>query len=99
MNPAVKRIAPVVASAILLAGVSIARADVRTACADDVKSYCKGIEPKGGKLRDCMAENRAKLSNTCKLAVADRLLERQAKAATSKKSGSGLAPKDKDDDE
>lgn len=93
-----KRTIPLVISAVFLAGVSIAHADVKTACADDVKSYCKGIEPKGGKLRDCMAENRAKLSNTCKLAVADRLLERQAKAA-GKKSGSGMAPKDKDDDE
>lgn len=92
-----KGIVPFVATAILLSGIAAARADIRTACADDVKSYCKGIEPKGGKLRDCMAENRAKLSNTCKLAVADRLLERQAKAADAKKSGKGIAPKDDDE--
>lgn len=93
-----KLLLSIAASALLLISVSGARADVKTACADDVKSYCKSVEPKGGKLRDCMAENRAKLSNTCKLAVADRLLERQAKAA-GKKSGSGMSPKDKDDDE
>lgn len=91
------RIVPVLASVLFIAGVGVARAEIRTACADDVKSYCKGIEPKGGKLRDCMAENRAKLSNTCKLAVADRLLEKQAKAAEAKKSGKGMAPKDDDD--
>lgn len=91
------RIVPVLASVLFIAGAGVARADIRTACADDVKSYCKGIEPKGGKLRDCMAENRAKLSNTCKLAVADRLLEKQAKAADAKKSGKGMAPKDDDD--
>lgn len=91
------RIVPVLASVFLIAGAAAARADVRTACADDVKSYCKGIEAKGGKLRDCMAENRAKLSNTCKLAVADRVLEKQAKAADAKKSGKGMAPKDDDD--
>jgi hypothetical protein len=82
---------------LLLAGFCEARADVRTACAADVKSYCSGIAPKDGKLRDCMAESRAKLSNECKLAVADRLLERQAKRAAKKKSGSGLAPADKSD--
>lgn len=91
------RILPVLAAVMLVGAAVTARADVRTACADDVKSYCKGIEPKGGKLRDCMAENRTKLSNACKLAVADRVLERQAKAADAKKSGKGMAPKDDDD--
>ena len=89
---------PILAAALLL-GAGAARADVKTDCASDVKSYCSGIEPKGGKLRDCMAEHRAKLSNACKLAVADRLLEKQAKDAAGKKSGKGLAPKSKDDDD
>ncbi len=87
-----------VVSLVLLAGVVAARADVKTACASDVKSYCSGIEPKGGKLRDCMAEHRTQLSNECKLAVADRRLEKQAKRASAK-TGGGLAPKDKDDDD
>lgn len=79
---------PFVLAGVLVAGATAAaQADVRTACASDVKSYCSGVEPKGGKLRDCMAQNRAKLSNDCKLAVADRLLERQAKAADDRKSG------------
>ncbi len=72
---------------LIVVAAGAAQADVRTACASDVKSYCSGVEPKGGKLRDCMAQNRAKLSNDCKLAVADRLLERQAKAADDRKSG------------
>lgn len=69
-----------------------ARADVATACATDVKSYCSSIE-KGPKLKDCMAENRTKLSDTCKLAVADRQLEIEAKEASARKGGRGLSPK------
>lgn len=88
---------PIVAAGAMMVVAGAARADVKTDCAPDVKSYCAGIEPKGGKLRDCMAQNRAKLSNACKLAVADRLLERQAKAADGKKSGKGMAPKDDDE--
>ena len=88
-------ILPFAAAIFLMLGVS-AQADVKTACASDVKTHCSGIEPKGGKLRDCMAEHRAKLSDTCKLAVADRLLERQAKKAESK-GGKGMSPKDDDE--
>ena len=91
------RFVPLTVAAVALTMAASARADVRTDCASDVKSYCSGIEPKGGKLRDCMAENRAKLSNTCKLAVADRTLERQAKAADAKKSGKGMVPKTDDE--
>ena len=85
------------AAVAIVVAAGAARADVKTDCASDVKSYCAGIEPKGGKLRDCMAQNRAKLSNTCKLSVADRLLERQAKSADTKKSGKGMSPKDDDE--
>ncbi len=85
------------AAATTLMFAASAYADVKTDCASDVKNYCAGIEPKGGKLRDCMAQNRAKLSNTCKLAIADRLLDRQAKSADPKSVGKGMAPKTDDE--
>jgi Cysteine rich repeat len=48
------------------------------ACASDIKALCGSIQPGGGRIRDCMKEHRAQLSNTCKLAIADRMLERRA---------------------
>src|ERR1700733_8116127 len=38
------------------------------ACASDVKSLCGSVQPGGGRIRDCMREHRAQLSNNCKLA-------------------------------
>jgi Cysteine rich repeat len=48
------------------------------ACRDDMKTLCGSIQPGGGRLRDCMREHRSQLSNNCKLAIADRMLERSA---------------------
>ena len=57
---------------------------LRGTCGEDMKALCGSVQPGGGRLRDCMREHRAKLSNACKLAIADRMLERSAnKAANS----------------
>jgi hypothetical protein len=48
------------------------------ACMNDVKSLCGSIQPGGGRIRDCMKEHRTQLSNTCKVAIADRVLERRS---------------------
>ena len=85
------------AAATTIAFASTAYADVKTDCAPDVKSYCAGLEVKGGKVRDCMAQNRAKLSDKCKLAVGERKLEMDAKRAGGSKSGKGMSPKDDDE--
>jgi hypothetical protein len=58
-----------------------AAADIKTACKADVQANCSSIKPGKGKLMECIAENRAKLSNDCKLAIADTMLERRAKKA------------------
>lgn len=58
-----------------------AAADIKTACKKDVETLCKSVKAGGGKLMNCVAENRAKVSNDCKLAIAERYLERRAKAA------------------
>jgi hypothetical protein len=46
------------------------------ACMSDVKALCGSAQPGGGRIRDCMREHRAELSVACKLAIADRMLER-----------------------
>jgi hypothetical protein len=49
---------------------------MRGACMGDIKALCGSIQPGGGRIRDCMKEHRAQLSDKCKLAIADRMLER-----------------------
>jgi hypothetical protein len=57
---------------------------LRGACGEDMKALCGSVQPGGGRLRDCMREHRAQLSNACKVAIADRMLERgTSKAASS----------------
>ncbi len=53
-------------------------ADVRDACRQDKESFCKSVERGGGRIAKCMAEHRTQLSPNCKLALADRMLERRA---------------------
>ena len=60
---------------------------LRGACGTDMKALCGSVQPGGGRLRDCMREHRAQLSNTCKVAIADRMLERSAN-----KAGNSSAP-------
>jgi hypothetical protein len=60
---------------------------LRGACGADMKALCGSVQPGGGRLRDCMREHRAQLSNTCKVAIADRMLERSAN-----KAGNSSAP-------
>jgi hypothetical protein len=52
------------------------------ACMSDVKSLCGSVQPGGGRIRDCMKEHRAQLSGSCKIALADRMLERQSKKSS-----------------
>ena len=54
---------------------------LRGACGEDMKALCGSVQPGGGRLRDCMREHRAQLSNACKVAIADRMLERSASKA------------------
>ena len=60
----------------LLPGLALAETGPRhEACRNDVKALCGSVQPGGGRIRDCMREHRAQLSNACKLAIADRMLE------------------------
>jgi hypothetical protein len=57
------------------------------ACRNDVKALCGSVQPGEGRIRNCMREHRTQLSNACKLAIADRMLERGAN-----KAGNSSAP-------
>ena len=46
---------------------------LQEACRNDVKTLCGSIQPGGGRIRDCMMEHRAQISNSCKLAIAERI--------------------------
>jgi hypothetical protein len=71
-----------VAVILLLPNLSMAAPGLlKGACGDDMKALCGSVQPGGGRIRDCMREHRAQLSNTCKIAIADRMLERTANKA------------------
>jgi hypothetical protein len=44
-------------------------------CQQEVQALCAGVQPGGGRIRDCMKEHRVQLSVACKVAIADRMLE------------------------
>ena len=50
---------------------------VRGACMSDVKTLCGSVQPGGGRIRECMREHREQLSSGCKVALADRMLQRR----------------------
>lgn len=70
-------------SVIVAAGLAIAAVVLgapgpleQGACMNDIKTLCGSIQPGGGRIRECMSEHRAGLSAACKMAIADRILER-----------------------
>lgn len=49
-------------------------AGLRAACETDIKTYCAGIQPGGGRIAQCLRTNAASLSQPCK----DQLVALQA---------------------
>ncbi len=68
----------VLIAAIALVSVSSAfaqdadRPRNRGACRDDVQKLCAGIERGGGRIRDCLAGQIDKLSDSCRKVVESR---------------------------
>ena len=56
----------------------------QSACKADLKTLCGSVQPGGGRMRECMKEQRAELSAACKMAIADRVLERRKDKSASK---------------
>jgi len=42
---------------------------VRAACSADIRTLCGGVQPGGGRIRQCMREKRDQLSQGCKSAL------------------------------
>ena len=53
-------------SAMLLLPSSMASAELSGACLKDAKALCPGVEPGGGKIRDCLKTHIKDLSDECK---------------------------------
>jgi len=71
----------VVAAIVLMPVLADAESGhMRAACMSDIKQFCGSIQPGGGHIRECMKEHRTQLSTECKVAIADRMLERQGQA-------------------
>ena len=53
-------------AAMLLLPPSMASAELAGACLKDAKAMCPGVEPGGGKIRDCLKTHIKDLSDECK---------------------------------
>lgn len=60
--------------------VQAARQAVRQACAGDIATFCKDIQPGGGKVAMCLKDHKADISAACKTAWQN--LHAARKAAT-----------------
>jgi hypothetical protein len=54
---------------MLLLPSSMASAEMTGACLGDAKSLCAGIQPGGGKIRDCLKSHVKELSDGCQAVV------------------------------
>ncbi len=54
----------------LFSGLAFAQtAAERAACQADFEKYCKGVEPGGGRVMECLAKQLDKLSPQCKQVI------------------------------
>ena len=53
-------------AAMLLLPPSMASAELAGACLKDAKAMCPGVEPGGGKIRECLKSHIKDLSDECK---------------------------------
>lgn len=70
---------------LVLAGGALAnetnapqRGAVREACKNDVATLCAGIQPGEGRIKACLRENKDKLSEGCRSAIATMMQARRA---------------------
>jgi len=64
------------ATGLLLAATAGAFAQTtpeqRQACGGDVQKFCQGVSPGGGRILECLAKQKDKLSDACKKVVASQ---------------------------
>ena len=54
-------------------------AAVREACKADMETFCRGIQPGGGRIKACLRSNRDRLSQGCRSAIASAIEARAAR--------------------
>jgi hypothetical protein len=65
-------------------GAAAEGARPREACRADLARLCKGIEPGGGRIRDCIKAHRSEISPQCRAALRGSRERRQAAKAQAK---------------
>src|SRR6476620_8766053 len=63
---------------------------VAKACAGDIKTLCQGVQPGGGRIRDCIKSHFGELSTTCQTVVMKAAAIGKACAADVKKNCAGM---------
>ncbi|HLL27514.1 MAG TPA: cysteine rich repeat-containing protein [Xanthobacteraceae bacterium] len=69
-RPLIARLLAVLVLAAGFSSVALAQsAEQRAACGDDFKKLCNGVIPGGGRVLDCLARQKDKLSDACRKVV------------------------------
>ena len=80
---------PLFLVAMLLLPSSMASAEMTGACLGDAKSLCAGIQPGGGKIRDCLKSHVKDLSDDCQAVVLKACADDVKKYCADTKPGEG----------
>jgi hypothetical protein len=67
-----------IGAALLLFGSSVGAQDRARACVADVKKFCAGVQPGGGRIVGCVKEHLSELSAPCQELVAEAAAAAQA---------------------
>lgn len=52
-----------------VAGAEDMRAKLREVCRSDYQNYCSTVQPGGGRIKQCLLDNRQRLSEQCRKAL------------------------------
>ena len=86
----------VIAIGVTIPTLALAQSPARGACMNDVKTLCGGVQPGGGRIRECFKAHREQLSSGCKMALADRMLQRREGRGERGQTRPGGSAQDKD---
>jgi Cysteine rich repeat len=78
----------------MAAGPAVAAdvAALREACKADVASLCQGVQPGGGRIKECLKANKDKVSEGCKAAIAAAMKARQESKSSTVQPASSSEP-------
>jgi hypothetical protein len=65
---------------------------VRQSCTPEIGAYCVGVQPGGGRLRDCVRENFGRFSEPCKQALLSNVVVVKACKADVQRTCAGVEP-------